>query len=113
RVWEDGGETQPPVGRMGFRRHWCRRCGRKHCRVGVGGNLERPSPPIAGPEAGGVRLFVVAVRRLRRSRRTLTPRGDGPEGWWLTWRAGRPALPKAVLRGAATLALYGAQGASR
>ena len=26
----------PPLGRMGLRHHWNRRCSRKHCRVGVG-----------------------------------------------------------------------------
>jgi hypothetical protein len=40
--------------------------------VGVGGMVERRSPEIAGPAAVGGRLFVVAVRRLRRWRRTLT-----------------------------------------
>jgi hypothetical protein len=67
---------------MGLGRHWCRRCGRKHCWVGVGGIVERRSPPIASPAAVGVRLFVVAVRSLRRWRRTLTPpHDDGAEGW--------------------------------
>jgi hypothetical protein len=57
---------------MGLRRHCSGRCSRKHGRVGVGDIVERRSPQTSSPAAVGVRLFVVALRRLRRWRRTLT-----------------------------------------